>query len=202
MYILDKFFELHRQLAFPVDFVLIAVEGPDGCGKTTVAQHLYGFFAKKHIGSIYAKDTKASELDDIVHDTLSFAYMRSVTMNGLLMHLQNNSSKKIVIYDRYIYSNLVYQLLSNINSHRLDKNKIENLINCIISSSYFIKPNSIIYLNEVLDSRKRHNSYEIHRKAFDDVFDRLSKEEEIPILRPSCTYKVDDLGEWIISQFL
>lgn len=202
MYVLDKFLELHKQLTCPSNFVLIAVEGPDGCGKTTIAKHLYGFFVKKHIDTRYIKDIRASELDDFVHDTLSFCHMRSVTMNGLISYLHNSLSKTIVIYDRYIYSNVVYQLLSNFQNSELNKKKIEGLVNCIISSSYFIKPNCVIYLNEVLDERKRHKYYEIHKRAFDDVFERLNKGEGVPILRPSCTFKADDLGEWIISQFL
>ena len=201
-YILDKFLESHKELSYPKDFVLVAVEGPDGCGKTTLSKHLYGFLVNRHVPARYIKDSRASELDDVIYDTLSFAYMRSVTMNGLIMHFRNNSSKTIIIYDRYIYSNVVYQLLSNFYHDKLDKKKIGSLLNCIISSSYFIKPNIIIYLNEVLDERKRHQRYAIHKKAFNDIIQRLEKEEGLTIWRPSCTFKVDDLGELLVKQLV
>jgi len=110
---------------------LIAVEGIDGAGKTTVAQHIYrsltnhGYpcvFLKEPSGSIYSRIIEIItrlKVPDPELELMLFLKDREIDVRKRI--LPALSQGKIVIMDRYYYSNIAYQSARGLNADRIRK---------------------------------------------------------------------------------
>lgn len=102
--------------------LLIALEGPDGSGKTTQMELLERYFEDKKIEVIRTRepggtpisekirniilDNKNSEMDDMC-EALLYAASRAQLVNEVIKPAINNG--KVVLCDRFVYSSMVYQ---------------------------------------------------------------------------------------------
>ncbi len=102
--------------------LLIALEGPDGSGKTTQMELLEKYFMNRQIEVIRTRepggtpisekirniilDNKNSEMDDMC-EALLYAASRAQLTNEVIKPAI--SSGKVVLCDRFVYSSMVYQ---------------------------------------------------------------------------------------------
>ena len=105
--------------------IFIAFEGPDGCGKSTIASNMLAFLDKKYPNRVVMtrepggknnpiaediRDILLNKLDYVVDyraEALLFAASRAQHVNDFI--LPNLKENHIVLCDRYVHSSLVYQ---------------------------------------------------------------------------------------------
>jgi len=148
---------------------LIAVEGIDGAGKSTVARHIQSFLCsyrypcvlfKEPSGSIYSRIIEIInhhlkvQLDPVL-EMMLFLKDREIDVRKRILPALNQG--KIVIMDRYYYSNIAYQ-----SARGLDANKIRKLNEKIAP-----KPDLVILLDldptkalERIKNRKKLSTFE------------------------------------------
>ena len=105
--------------------VFITFEGPDGCGKSTIAKNILAFLSEKYPHRVVMtrepggknnpiaediRDILLNKLDYVVDyraEALLYAASRAQHVNDFI--LPNLKKGDIVLCDRYVHSSLVYQ---------------------------------------------------------------------------------------------
>ncbi|MEM0204152.1 MAG: dTMP kinase [Archaeoglobaceae archaeon] len=165
---------------------LIAIEGIDGSGKTTIAQHLCNFLSslgydcvvfKEPSDSVYGERIRSSKQRLSAEEELQlFILDREIDVRErILPALQ---SGKIVIMDRYYYSNIAYQSCRGIDAEKIRE----------MNESFAPKPDLVILLDVSVDialqrisGRKRLTVFEEKeylekvRKRFLEIADERTK---------------------------
>ncbi|MEM0350943.1 MAG: dTMP kinase [Archaeoglobaceae archaeon] len=109
--------------------VLIAIEGIDGAGKTTIATHLLKFLQDKGYECVVFKEPSNSVYGEILRSLKEnldpeeelklFLLDRKVDVEERIKPALEKG--KIVIMDRYYYSNIAYQSARGINAEEIRK---------------------------------------------------------------------------------
>lgn len=101
--------------------MLIALEGVDGCGKSTTISWLMHLANRHHIANTYAKETKSTNFGRIVRNIILKApFILSKSEQATLFAMARNDCLKqiiipalkqneLVICDRYLLSSMAYQ---------------------------------------------------------------------------------------------
>lgn len=127
--------------------MFIVIDGPDGCGKTTLAKSLVEYISHKGIEVLYTYEPttdnpfgckirellKNSEIDNAAFFSDLFVYDRKYHLENCIE--PNLAKSKWVVCDRYKYSALAYQQLQGIDA--------QYLIDC---NSDFLVPDVIFIL--------------------------------------------------------
>ena len=108
---------------------LIAVEGIDGAGKTTIARHIYGFLTnhgyrcsllKEPSDSVYGKIIRNLNVPiDPKIELMLFLKDREIDAHERILPALRKGL--IVIMDRYYYSNIAYQSAKGLNADWIRK---------------------------------------------------------------------------------
>lgn len=124
---------------------LIAIEGIDGAGKTTIARHLHSFLSKLGYDCIVLKEPSDSvygqrirackQRMDAEEELRLFILDREIDVRERIIPALQ--SGKIVIMDRYYYSNIAYQ-----SARGIDAKKIREM-----NESFAPKPDLVILLD-------------------------------------------------------
>jgi len=154
---------------------LIAIEGIDGAGKTTVAQHVYRSLTNHGYPCVYLKEPSGSIYSRIIEiitrlkvpdpelELMLFLKDREIDVRKRILPALNRG--KIVIMDRYYYSNIAYQ-----SARGLDADKIRKLNEKIAP-----KPDLVILLDldpsKALERIKNRKKLSIFEKK--DFLDRV-----------------------------
>jgi len=107
--------------------LLIAVEGIDGAGKTTIANHLCDFISKKGYKCVVLKEPSESIYGRMIKslksrpdpETEMELFLKDREMDVKDRILPALEEGKIVIMDRYYYSNIAYQSARGLNADRI-----------------------------------------------------------------------------------
>ena len=107
--------------------LLIAVEGIDGAGKTTIANHLCDFLSKKGYKCVVLKEPSESIYGKMIKslksrpapETEMELFLKDREMDVKDRILPALEEGKIVIMDRYYYSNIAYQSARGLNADRI-----------------------------------------------------------------------------------
>lgn len=109
--------------------ILIAVEGIDGAGKTTIANHLKNYLSsfgydcvilKEPSDSIYGKRIKSLNSRISPEEELElFILDREIDVRERILPALREG--KVVIMDRYYYSNIAYQSARGLNALEIKK---------------------------------------------------------------------------------
>jgi dTMP kinase len=107
--------------------MLIAVEGIDGAGKTTIAYHLRDFLSKKGYKCVVLKEPSESIYGRMIKslksrpdpETEMELFLKDREMDVKDRILPALEEGKIVIMDRYYYSNIAYQSARGLNADRI-----------------------------------------------------------------------------------
>lgn len=107
--------------------LLIAVEGIDGAGKTTIANHLCDFLSKKGYKCVVLKEPSESIYGRMIKslksrpdpETEMELFLKDREMDVKDRILPALEEGKIVIMDRYYYSNIAYQSARGLNADRI-----------------------------------------------------------------------------------
>ncbi len=120
---------MNNKFSYPGFF--IALEGPEGSGKSTLSKNLEAYFKAKNINAIFTREPGGSnvavcqELRKLLLDhpgldkkteVLLFAANRCEHINKLILPALNDS--KIVVCDRYVDSSLAYQGFARNNGYK------------------------------------------------------------------------------------
>jgi len=107
--------------------MLIAVEGIDGAGKTTIANHLCDLLSKKGYKCIVLKEPSESIYGKMIKSLKNrpdpetemelFLKDREIDVKDRILPALEEG--KIVIMDRYYYSNIAYQSARGLNADRI-----------------------------------------------------------------------------------
>jgi dTMP kinase len=107
--------------------MIIAVEGIDGAGKTTIANHLCDLLSKKGYKCIVLKEPSESIYGKMIKSLKSrpdpetemelFLKDREIDVKDRILPALEEG--KIVIMDRYYYSNIAYQSARGLNADRI-----------------------------------------------------------------------------------
>jgi dTMP kinase len=107
--------------------MLIAVEGIDGAGKTTIANHLCDFLSKKGYKCVVLKEPSESIYGKMIKSLKNrpdpetemelFLKDREIDVKDRILPALEEG--KIVIMDRYYYSNIAYQSARGLNADRI-----------------------------------------------------------------------------------
>ena len=105
--------------------IIIAIEGIDGAGKTTLINEICRYFGEKSI--VYKRTNKGKFMDRLVSSTLMQKYyMLQVPLylmlsykNYILFKINNECRNKIIIMDRCFLSNICYFYPKALNNNRL-----------------------------------------------------------------------------------
>jgi dTMP kinase len=107
--------------------LLIALEGIDGAGKTTIANHLCDFLSKKGYKCVVLKEPSESIYGKMIKslksrpapETEMELFLKDREMDVKDRILPALEEGKIVIMDRYYYSNIAYQSARGLNADRI-----------------------------------------------------------------------------------
>ncbi|EWG08244.1 MAG: dTMP kinase [Candidatus Aramenus sulfurataquae] len=93
--------------------ILVAFEGIDGAGKTTLSQILFSYLTSKGINALLTQEPFTKEITQLIESqgwkdpitlTLLFAADRSIHLDWI-----RSKRAEVVITDRYLYSSVAYQ---------------------------------------------------------------------------------------------
>ncbi|MFN3384378.1 MAG: dTMP kinase [Archaeoglobaceae archaeon] len=128
---------------------LIAIEGIDGVGKTTIALHLRKFLSnlsydcvvlKEPSESVYGEKIRSSEQRLSAEEELQlFILDREIDVKERILPALR--SGKIVIMDRYYYSNIAYQSCRGIDAEKIRE----------MNEKFAPKPDLVIILDVSVD---------------------------------------------------
>jgi len=166
-------------LYFDKEGILVAIEGIDGAGKTTVAKKLVEKLKELGYNAVYTYEPFSSPFSEALKkyieeageveaeiETLAMALDRLFHVKKVIEPLLKNGY--IVITDRYIHSSLAYQ-----GARGIDIEWIKTV------NKYAIEPDLVIYLKVPLEvALERIKKKESKWKYFEDV-NRLKKVQEI-----------------------
>lgn len=125
--------------------MFIVIDGPDGCGKTTLAQSLVKELSKKYQAYYTYEPTNDNEFGRNIRNMLKMDEITNIYefadmfIEDRKLHIKDfiephMKCDDIVVCDRYKYSALVYQQLQGVDKHYLiDRNK-----SCLIPDIVFI----------------------------------------------------------------
>lgn len=177
---------------------LIAIEGIDGAGKTTIAEHLRDFLSKlgydcalfkEPSNSIYGEKIRSSEQRLPAEEELElFILDRKIDVHERILPALR--SGKIVIMDRYYYSNIAYQSASGIDAEKIRE----------MNEAFAPKPDLVILLDlspeialQRIRGRKKLTAFErkeyldkVRKKFLELVDDRVeivNAEDELEIVK-------------------
>ncbi|MEM1526361.1 MAG: dTMP kinase [Ignisphaera sp.] len=164
---------------FDKEGILVAIEGIDGAGKTTVAKKLVEKLKELGYNAVYTYEPFSSPFSEALKkyieeageveaeiETLAMALDRLFHVKKVIEPLLKNGY--IVITDRYIHSSLAYQ-----GARGIDIEWIKTV------NKYAIEPDLVIYLKVPLEvALERIKKKESKWKYFEDV-NRLKKVQEI-----------------------
>ena len=167
----------------------ITFEGPDGCGKTTIAKEVFKILEKQYPNkvvltrepggknNIIAEDIRNILLNHIDYkidnraEALLFAASRAQHVNDFILPKLNEGN--IVLCDRYIHSSLVYQgYVRNLGIKEVfDINKfaIQNTMPCLVIL-IMLEPKKCferIKQNSREMNRLDHESLSLHNKVYE-----------------------------------
>ena len=105
--------------------IVVAIEGIDGSGKTTLINEICRYFGEKSI--VYKRTHKGKFIDRIVSSAIMQKfYMLQVPIylllsykNYILFKINNKSRDKIIIMDRCFLSNICYFYPKALENNRL-----------------------------------------------------------------------------------
>ncbi len=151
--------------------ILIALEGIDGAGKTTLSQILFSHLTSKGINALLTQEPFTKEIKELIEVqgwrdpvtlTLLFAADRSI-------HLDWIRSKKaeVVITDRYMYSSIAYQTAMGIEEEWV-----------VSVNSKFPKPDLTILIDVGVETAMKRLSGKKDIFNFDEKLRLLSKVRE------------------------
>ncbi|MFN4219482.1 MAG: hypothetical protein ACK4GJ_00990 [bacterium] len=154
---------------------IISIEGADGVGKSTIANLLYqkisenypDFLTKLYHEPAYFTEeiysTNINNLSNQKYLTLLFLISRKKLINNLVNNSQKDKENQILIFDRYIDSTVVYQVLLQ---RTIDFN---NLI--YIHKKLIFEENELPSLTFVLEADKQDIINRIQQKKGKKLFD-------------------------------
>lgn len=130
--------------------IIVAIEGIDGAGKTTLIDEICRYFGKKSI--VYKRTCKGNFVDRLVSSAIMKKfYMLQVPIylilsykNYILFKIHNKSGSKIIIMDRCFLSNICYFYPKALKSNRL--------LNLLLFFEVKLFPQKIFILD--VDTRK------------------------------------------------
>ncbi len=139
--------------------MLIAIEGIDGTGKTTIAKYIVEELRKRGIDAVYVKEPSDSEWgrravsEDLDPEEELVCFIKDREINVSRNVIPALKRGKVVVMDRYYYSTIAYQGARGISVERIRR-----------ENERFPKPDIVIILDaspEVALSRvKRRGKFE------------------------------------------
>lgn len=164
--------------------LLIAIEGVDGCGKTSLANNLYKYFKSLNKDILLTKEPGATPLGKYIKEYivtneldnycefLLFAADRAEHIKKIIKPALSNN--QIIISDRFVDSSIVYQGFAG----NVDLNFIEFINNFILGD---IKQDLTIYINvdyytakdRILKREKNKNKFDKFDNAQFDFFQTI-----------------------------
>jgi dTMP kinase len=176
----------------PYKGTYIAIEGIDGCGKTTQAKILANYFKQKEKKVILTREPRKKGLiGDLVHKVLlgetdmhpkAFQYLFTADR---VMHYEDViipalKEGKIVISDRCFWSAIVYGILDRVGKNYNLKEADQILIAQSILSMYhqFIIPDYSFYLKISFDT-SLDRIKEKHKKDKKEIYEDKEKLEQV-----------------------
>lgn len=165
----------------------IVIEGPDGTGKTTQADKLEAYFAKKNIPAIHLKEPGGTPIGEAIRGILLDATLGRTPMTNLLLFTSNRHElwfQKIkptleqgitVIATRNYWSSLAFQGYGE----GMDIPVIEAITSTFTEQAY-MKPDIGIVLNFDNEATRRRRLTE--RGAL-DIFEQKPKEFQNSIIQ-------------------
>lgn len=188
------------------NLLLIAVEGPDKVGKTTLLRRINDFIHNSNDLSKMLENNSyviVLELKDkvdklkfnfpvaLLYEILSYRNIQTLDILNKLYAVNNMNIEErpflIVLYDRYLESTLVYQILYFLNNNRLDvqEKDIRSLIDNLFISANYLIPDVTIGLTQ--SSYKEPNDDEVIEfynmnainQIYEIIFERM-QESNIP----------------------
>lgn len=175
----NEVFERYKSNNVDLDFYVI--EGPDKSGKTTFIRTVW------EGKSVAVFKENMSKNKEVYKQIMDYALQRVENVHKLLS--EGVLNKRTVIYDRYIYSTIVYQILYPViigkNIMPSMKNTlflVEDLIRFVFSTCQYILPHTIVYLYELAVETAVYkaiaNAWELSHdrdlliKIYNDIFNR------------------------------
>ena len=175
----------------------IVFEGCDGCGKSTLLENFKEYLEKQGYDVISTREPGGTdvgeEIRDIImkHDNLSsttecmlFGAARQELINQVILPalLEN----KIVLCDRYYYSNIVYQSMKAMNMYNI-KSLNEQYLNLIYPNYVFyldIDPDVAKYRMKNRVDNTRFDNYDLdyHRRCrikYNGIMDEIERDSKI-----------------------
>lgn len=164
--------------------MFIVIDGPDGCGKTTLAKALVEHINSRGIEAIYTFEPtldnqfgrkirellKKSEIEDVDLFANLFVCDRRYHIEKLIK--PNLDRKKWVICDRYKYSALAYQQLQGLDTQYLIDSNSEFLIPDFI---FILLPDDVNTLLQRINQRNAKMEYFEKKSYLDNVVKLYNK---------------------------
>ncbi len=188
--------------------LLIALEGPDGCGKSTQAKLLSKWLKSEGYEIEMTKEPTDNQIGLTLRDSLNGKIDISLEAEALLFasdraqHIQEVikpalEKGKIVVTERYLHSSLAYQ-----TSRGLPRKWVE-LIN-----KYAVDPNLTIFIDIPVEIGYQRTNFEGKSDVFESDLDlqkkvrktyqKLAKEEKMPLI--DGTLKEKEVHKKIINE--
>lgn len=170
----NEYYEIYRENAGGKPFDIIVVEGPDKVGKTTYIRDRFG---DSRMYTVIREERKnfVENIDYII----GFSVIRNNNMPRVFNEL---STGKTVVFDRYFYSTIVYNLLYKIVTNqnifeRMDNNiyLFEDSLRFVFMMAYYVFPSEIVFLRKQVaelnpyDPYERSYDYSLLIKIYNDV---------------------------------
>ncbi|MEM1973368.1 MAG: hypothetical protein QXN68_01100 [Thermoplasmata archaeon] len=170
----NEYYEIYRDNAGGKPFDIIVVEGPDKVGKTTYIRDRFG---DNRVYTVIREERKnfVENIDYII----GFSVIRNNNMPRVFNEL---STGKTVVFDRYFYSTIVYNLLYKIATNqnifeRMDNNiyLFEDSLRFVFMMAYYVFPSEVIFLRRQVaelnpyDPYERNYDYSLLIKIYNDV---------------------------------
>lgn len=172
----DDFVTMYKNLRTFEPIKMVVGEGPDGTGKSTLLARIYRHMMQKGIRVELLKDEQYCGSQGAIVDTFEYATRRLRTLSNLIYHVTDNNINEVVLYDRYIFSNFVYQVMLHEETEALREEFLKSMITSIFASSLWIKPSVILYTKNLFRDGEDRNRYERTKEAYEYLFNRMREE--------------------------
>lgn len=167
-----------------VKYMFIVIDGPDGCGKTTLSKALVDHINNRGIEAIYTFEPtmdnpfgckirellKNSEIEDVNLFSNLFIHDRRHHLEKFIK--PNLEKNKWIICDRYKYSALAYQQLQGIDTQYLIGNNSEFLIPDFV---FILLPQNVDTLFQRINQRNTQMEYFEKKSYLDNVIKLYNK---------------------------